>query len=142
MTEKYGMKEKTTVHRLGALDIGSCNPVVSRKIFNIVTCARTIPLKRLERLAEVLSKITDRIICWTHIGDGESQEDLKQYVLKNMPDNVKVSLLGAIPNSQVYEMYRNTPIHVFINVSETEGIPVSIMEAMSFSIPVIAIVAS
>jgi glycosyltransferase involved in cell wall biosynthesis len=36
------------------------------------------------------------------------------------------------------EFYRKNHVDLFINVSETEGIPVSIMEAMSFGIPCIA----
>lgn len=34
--------------------------------------------------------------------------------------------------------YAKQPFHVFVNVSETDGVPVSIMEAMSFDILVIA----
>ena len=36
------------------------------------------------------------------------------------------------------EFYRNNAINLFINLSDSEGIPVSIMEAMSFGIPCIA----
>jgi glycosyltransferase involved in cell wall biosynthesis len=35
-------------------------------------------------------------------------------------------------------LYRNLAPDVFINVSSSEGVPVSIMEAMSFGIPAIA----
>jgi glycosyltransferase involved in cell wall biosynthesis len=34
--------------------------------------------------------------------------------------------------------YTEKPYHLFVNVSESEGIPVSIMEALSFGIPCIA----
>ena len=34
--------------------------------------------------------------------------------------------------------YQSMDINLFLNVSEYEGVPVSIMEAMSFGIPVIA----
>ncbi len=36
------------------------------------------------------------------------------------------------------EYYSNHDIHLFINVSKSEGLPVSIIEAISFGIPVIA----
>ena len=35
-------------------------------------------------------------------------------------------------------IYKENSYHIFVNVSESEGIPVSIMEASSFGIPVIA----
>ena len=41
-------------------------------------------------------------------------------------------------NQDVYKLYQNNKIDVFINSSENEGVPVSIMEAMSCYIPIIA----
>lgn len=58
-------------------------------------------------------------------------------VLNNLP-NVSYKFVGFLPNIEVYEFYKINKIDVFINVSDSEGIPVSIMEAMSFGIPVIA----
>jgi glycosyltransferase involved in cell wall biosynthesis len=40
--------------------------------------------------------------------------------------------------SAVPRFYSNNPVDLFLNVSESEGIPVSIMEAMAAGIPVIA----
>lgn len=138
LEEKYGNYNKITIHRLGAVDRGQHNPESSRKPFRIVSCARIVPLKRLHRIVDALSMITDHPICWTHLGGGNGQEELEQYAKEKLPANVTATFSGRIPNAQVYENYGGTPFHVFINVSETEGVPVSIMEAMSFDIPVIA----
>jgi glycosyltransferase involved in cell wall biosynthesis len=35
------------------------------------------------------------------------------------------------------EYYRENPVHMLLNVSSFEGIPVSLMEAISFGIPVV-----
>lgn len=134
----YGARGKVSVHRLGARDCGLHNPCVSRATLRILTCARTIPLKRLDRLVDVLSQITDRPIHWTHIGSGEVQQQLEQYAAGKLPPNVTAEFTGRIPNQQIYETYRTQPFHIFVNLSETEGAPVSIMEAMSFDIPAIA----
>lgn len=134
----YGAVGKVKVQRLGAVDYGKRNPLSNRDIFKIVTCARTIPLKRLDRLVDALKQITDHQIEWTHIGDGEVQAELEQYAAEHLPPNVTVNFLGRCTNEQVYEAYSQIPFHVFVNVSESEGLPVSIMEAMSFGIPVIA----
>jgi len=55
-----------------------------------------------------------------------------------MPDNISCFLLGQLPNEKILSFYSTKPIEVFINTSESEGIPVSIMEAISFGTPIIA----
>ena len=138
LEEKYGKKEKTSVFRLGAVDCNLRNPAEKRDVFRVVSCARVIPLKRLPRIVDALKTITDKEIIWTHFGDGEDFEMLKSYAEKELPQNIRTDFRGFIPNTQIYDIYAKKPFHVFINVSETEGVPVSIMEAMSFGIPAIA----
>ena len=43
-----------------------------------------------------------------------------------------------VSNEKVLDYYSQNYIDIFINVSDNEGIPVSIMEAMSAGIPVVA----
>lgn len=134
---KYGASSKVSVHRLGAFDQGCCNPAADRDVLRIVTCSRTIPLKRLDRLVDALS-VLSYPVRWTHLGGGESQESLEQYASEKLPSNVQVEFYGTVPNTKVYDVLASQPFHVFVNISSTEGVPVSIMEAMSFHIPVIA----
>lgn len=47
-------------------------------------------------------------------------------------------MLGELTSTDIYKLYKENSYHIFVNVSESEGIPVSIMEASSFGIPVIA----
>lgn len=137
LAEHYGSSEHVTVHRLGAFDQCCCNPSADRDVLRIVTCSRTIPLKRLDRLVDALSTVTYPVR-WTHLGGGESQESLEQYADEKLPSNVQVEFYGTVPNTKVYDVLASQPFHVFVNISSTEGVPVSIMEAMSFHIPVIA----
>ena len=46
--------------------------------------------------------------------------------------------MGNIPNERLLNYYRDSYYDIFLNVSTSEGLPVSIMEAMSFGIPCIA----
>ena len=46
--------------------------------------------------------------------------------------------MGHVPNSEVLEHYARSPASLFVNVSESEGVPVSIMEAMAHAIPALA----
>lgn len=138
LESKYGCQNKVSVHRLGALDLGCRNPSAARDVFRIVSCSRTIPIKRVERIVDVLQQIADRPVHWTHLGGGGGLDALKHYAADHLPANVTATFLGSIANTQVYEIYKTQPFHIFLNVSKSEGVPVSIMEAMSFGIPVIA----
>ena len=51
---------------------------------------------------------------------------------------MKITLHGQTHHATIISFYKTHKVNLFINVSTTEGIPVSIMEAISFNIPVIA----
>lgn len=137
LENKYGNKNKISVYRLGAIDRKISNPYIDRKVIRIVSCARVVPVKRLEKIVDALNLITDQEVQWMHIGGGPLLEQLKEYA-KKLPKNVRANFSGTISNADVYKIYAEQPFHIFLNVSRNEGIPVSIMEAMSFGIPVIA----
>ena len=54
-----------------------------------------------------------------------------------LPPNLSIELRGPLPNSEVHKIYQNEPIHWFMLLSTTEGLPIAITEAMSYGIPVI-----
>lgn len=137
LEKKYGPRSNITICHLGAQDREITNPLVSRSSLKIVSCSRAVPVKRLDRIAEALMNIKDIPIEWTHIGGGETLDSLKSMAAE-LPENISMKLTGTVANKEVYEIYASTPFHIFVNVSVSEGVPVSIMEAMSFSIPVIA----
>lgn len=132
---QYASKIKTSY--LGTYDHG-IGTNGSRPPMKIVSCSRLSSVKRVDKIIEALSLLKDKKIEieWTHLGGGELYEKLKE-AAKSL-DWMKVNMYGAIPNSAVYDFYCNNPVDVFINVSSSEGLPVSIMEATSFGIPVIA----
>ncbi|MBL3200697.1 glycosyltransferase, partial [Klebsiella pneumoniae] len=47
-------------------------------------------------------------------------------------------LWGTVPHETIISFFAANPVHLFLNLSTMEGIPVSIMEAISFGIPVVA----
>lgn len=134
---RYGdfLRGELTVARLG---VKGCeqNPTEISEALNIVSCSNAIPLKRLDLIAEALQK-ADFPIQWTHIGSGPTLEKISAMV-ESMPKNVTVSLLGQVDNAEVKRVYASQHFDLFINVSTTEGVPVSIMEALAAGIPVIA----
>ena len=102
----------------------------------IISCSFVNKLKRNYLIAESLKYVTKKIH-WIHIGDGDLLPDLKNRV-KETKENVKVSLLGKMTNDAVIKFYCENNIDLFINVSEYEGVPVSIMEALGAGIPILA----
>jgi colanic acid/amylovoran biosynthesis glycosyltransferase len=107
--------------------------------FHIVTCSNIIPLKRIDLIIEALSMLDKSKIIWTHIGTGELEEymrDLAEVKFNNL--NVKVVWKGYLDNNTIHSFYKNNYIDLFMNLSDSEGVPVSIMEALSYGIPIIA----
>ena len=86
---------------------------------------------------ETLQHILDINIKWTHFGDGIMMNQIKE-MSRELPENIKIDFRGNVKNSDLLEVYKNNQFDLFLNVSLSEGIPVSIMEALSFGIPCIA----
>lgn len=128
--------EKVSVSRLGTTDHG-IGKSPDRKVLEIVSCSWVVKVKRVDKILEALSQIEDIPIRWTHLGGGALFDELEKNA-ENVPDNITVRLLGNVSNKEVHKLYKEEGFHVFLNVSESEGIPVSIMEAMSYGIPIIA----
>ncbi len=108
--------------------------------FHIVTCSRTTSIKRLDKLVDALSLLKSAgapPIHWTHIGDGDQQSKSVAAAHQLYP-YVRAEFPGSMENADVIRYYQSHPVTVTVNVSSNEGLPVSIMEAISFGIPVIA----
>ncbi|MFA4825908.1 MAG: glycosyltransferase [Methanoregula sp.] len=111
-------------------------------IFRIVSCSYFVTFKRIDLLILGLCELgkmrKNQVFEWVHIGDGPLRSELEKVANETLPKNIRHSFLGILPNPDLIEYYKNNKIDVFINVSASEGTPVSIMEAQSCSIPVIA----
>ncbi|MBU2019076.1 MAG: glycosyltransferase [Bacteroidetes bacterium] len=105
--------------------------------FIIVSCSNCIPLKRVHLLIEALAQI-NKNVHWFHFGDGPLLEELNAKAKKELPAQVKFDFKGRISNEELMLWYNANTVDLFINVSESEGLPVSIMEATSYGIPILA----
>lgn len=116
------------------------NIPVREKYFKIVSCSRLTHIKQVHKIIDALFFIENKNIEWIHIGDGPLYEELKNYASSRLGEkkNIKYEFLGYLSNEDVLNFYESNNINLFLNVSLSEGLPVSIMEAISFSIPIIA----
>jgi len=133
-------KTKIFVSRLGAFDHGIGVYVPNHKEYHIVSCCYLVPVKRIELLCCSLSKIHNVNIVWTHIGGGPMFEKITEQAKENLGDkkNIKYEFMGNMTNEEVLTYYKKTQIDLFVSVSSSEGVPVSMMEASSFGIPILS----
>ncbi len=120
---------------LGTSDCGEKKGSRSPR-FHLVSCSYMVAVKRLHLLVEALRQI-DFSVLWTHIGSGPLEKEIKD-LAKELPDKVQTDFLGQTEHDAIMRYYQNNDITAFVNVSSSEGIPVSVMEACSFGIPVVA----
>jgi glycosyltransferase involved in cell wall biosynthesis len=126
---------KSRVFRLGCNRKGDSTQSTDGK-FRLASCSSVNSVKRIDRIIESL-KFLDTEVIWTHLGDGEKFEEIGRMVA-SLPANITVYLAGRISPEQVFNFYVQNPVDLFLNVSLSEGVPVSIMEAFSAGIPVYA----
>lgn len=130
------------VARLGTGDPGFLASPSTDGVFRVVSCSHIIPIKRIDLLVRGLGEAgrmhPDWEFEWVHIGGGPLQAAMETYSAAVLPGNVDHRFTGYLDNAAVLEHYRENAVDAFVNVSESEGVPVSIMEAESCGIPVIA----
>jgi glycosyltransferase involved in cell wall biosynthesis len=129
------------ISRLGTMkksqkDVG----IINNSSKKIVSCSSLTPVKRVEMIIHSLEKIDKVKIDWIHFGDGPQKMEFEKLAEKLLGDkkNISYSLKGFVSNTEVHEFYSRNKIDLFLNLSSSEGIPVSIMEALSYGIPVVA----
>lgn len=131
---------KLIVNRLGVAPQGTRNDVSEQHMFELVSCSNVIPIKRVELIVEALANIdAPYMIHWTHFGGGILLNQLREVASAKLGDNSDISyaILGRVDHNDIMNFYKKRPVDCFITTSSTEGVPVSIMEAMSYGIPII-----
>jgi glycosyltransferase involved in cell wall biosynthesis len=121
--------------RLGTPPVSPA-PLARVRPFTLVSCSGLIPLKRVELIAEALSHVSSDVR-WIHIGEGPSRGTVEA-ACAELPTHVKAELRGGLPNPDVLALYATLCPSLFLSLSRTEGLPVSMMEAMSAGIPVMS----
>ncbi|MFK4729864.1 glycosyltransferase [Agromyces mediolanus] len=107
----------------------------------IVSCSSVTQVKRVGLLLEAMRALPgvseQAPVRWVHFGDGPLMDELRAAAAE-LPAGLAVELRGQTANEELLAFYRANRVDAFVNVSSSEGIPVSIMEAIAFDIPVVA----
>lgn len=144
--EKYFQQKypgcRTLYSPLGSVSVG-VPARINDGVIRVVSCSTIIPLKRVDLIFKALNLLEDLKVEWTHIGgaivgDDSLYKALEQEIVQNGKEHLKVNLIGSLPHEQVMAYYAGHPFDVFVNMSTNEGVPVSIMEALSCDIAVVA----
>jgi len=148
--------DRVVLHRLGIDDVADASgpdahsldrpgsAVTARQrdgTHRILSCSFVLPLKRVPRIAAAVVALAkrhpDARFEWTHFGDGPDMGQVRAQA-RGAPANLAVVLAGPQPNEAVRRHLRDQPVDAFVLASTHEGLPVSIQEALSASLPVIA----
>jgi glycosyltransferase involved in cell wall biosynthesis len=141
-TNKYGHPEKYVLSRLGVKDFGCIAQPSESNSFHVLSVSQVHPRKRIREIYESVIEFSirhpEKIITWTHFGDGKQLNDFMLWATSHNVPNLTIEVKGRVANTDILNYIGETPLDVFINLSVSEGVPVSIMEAQSFGLPVIA----
>jgi glycosyltransferase involved in cell wall biosynthesis len=124
---------KLELHYLG-VDMSKKIPI--NQTHRIVSCSSLLPFKQVDQIALSIKHLPDSVE-WIHFGDGSERTKIEE-IIQSFPSNIKVSLLGACTNEFILNYYAENYVSVFISLSTSEGLPVSMMEAQSYGIPIVA----
>ena len=142
LRDNYRFRKEIIDHSyLGVKDPLHITQLNNPNKLHVVSCSRIESVKRLDILIESLIHLSikrkDIKIYWSHFGDGYLKNKLiNKY--KDKLNEFSYTFYGNVENQKLYNFYSKNKIDLFINSSESEGLPISILEALSFGIPVIA----
>ncbi|TVQ76257.1 MAG: glycosyltransferase [Flavobacteriales bacterium] len=129
---------KIDLLRLGAIDAGE--HYVNRKSESthvLVSCSKLTENKRIHIIPEILTHLKTPFH-WYHFGDGDMHiTNLLIEAVRKHKIEQSFTLMGWTSNAAILKFYREHSVSFFLNVSRVEGIPVAMMEAASFSIPLL-----
>jgi glycosyltransferase involved in cell wall biosynthesis len=130
-------RNKISISRLGKKNHRT--PLFEKKSPKIIvcSCSHFNSLKRVHLIPKILKKLEITNLHWVHFGWG--YPEYEQLVKNELKDAAfTYDLKGITENEEILNYYSNNYVDFFINTSEHEGVPVSIMEAFSAGIPAIA----
>jgi len=108
----------------------------------IVSCSTINEIKRVDIIFKSLMILATQNqgvnFKWVHLGGGHLMDKLKKLINDNGTPNLSVDITGILSNDEIHSFYKNGFVYCFVHASESEGLPISFMEAQSYGIPIIS----
>jgi glycosyltransferase involved in cell wall biosynthesis len=138
--KKFKLFKKKISFIPNSVDVDYFNSVsneIKSKFYKVGMAARVDNGKKQELIIKSLNlpKLKNLKIIFSIAGDGENIKNLKRIVKKNNLEK-KVNFEGSLNEDQIKSWYRK--LNLYIHASKGEAMSISILEAMSMRVPVIA----
>lgn len=114
-----------------------------RDILQVVSVAHIRDIKKVHRIGEALLHWKGKVV-WHHFGEENAmQKEAGSIAFQKIKQKLKDShvhliIHGNVGAERVHQFYLSQSLHAFISLSITEGLPVSMMEAQSYGVPIIS----
>ena len=109
--------------------------VLENNIIQLLVVSRLVSQKNIDSIIKAVKVMENENIILNIVGDGSEINNLKLLVKKYELDK-QINFIGKIENTKLNEYLKNADI--FIQASNYEGLPHSILEAMNFEIPILS----
>ncbi|WP_172192201.1 glycosyltransferase [Actinomyces faecalis] len=132
--------DRIEVRRLG-VPASEPRPRRHTEPFALVSCSHMAPYKRVGLILQAVAELErrGRRVTWTHIGEADAARlaAMRQRARREL-GTTPVTFTGHMSNSEVRHLYSSSDFSCFLNCSDGEGVPVSVMEAQAAALPVVA----
>ena len=129
-----GFKNKIEIINNGVFIPEENTNIFTNDQINITIVSRLVSHKNIEKIIRALSDLNSPLINLNIIGDGPELNQLQKISLEsNNKDNIIFH--GKLNRDEINHIFLNSDI--YIQASNYEGLPHSLLEAMSYGIPVL-----
>jgi colanic acid/amylovoran biosynthesis glycosyltransferase len=111
---------------------------------HVLTISACNAVKRLDKAVAAIAAAAEqspaKLFAWTHLGGGELLAELRSHAEERLGPlpNVTFQLRGPLPHEEVLRILDTGGHDLVLNTSESEGIPMALMEAMARGVPAVA----
>ena len=129
-----GFKNKIEIINNGVFIPEENTNIFTNDQINITIVSRLVSHKNIEKIIKAISDLNNPLINLNIIGDGPELNQLQKISLEsNNKDNIIFH--GKLNRDEIDHIFLNSDI--YIQASNYEGLPHSLLEAMSYGIPVL-----
>ena len=129
-----GFKNKIEIINNGVFIPEENTNIFTNDQINITIVSRLVSHKNIEKIIKAISDLNSSLINLNIIGDGPELNQLQKISLEsNNKDNIIFH--GKLNRDEIDHIFLNSDI--YIQASNYEGLPHSLLEAMSYGIPVL-----